>query len=141
MKKRFLAMLLACATAAAVLTVCGMIKTKGWYEVAKNLTMYNIICVQGIPVMNLEKFNSLPEDLQTLMLDVGKDMVIRGNEEIGKDEEETLQELIDEGVNVIYPTEEAMEEFRAAVKDYASDYAKSLGDDVGAIYEKMLTIE
>lgn len=118
-----------------------MIQTKGWYEVAKNLTMYNIICVQGIPVMNLEKFNSLPEDLQELMLEVGKDMVTRGNEEIGKAEEATLQKLIDEGVNVIYPTDEAMEEFRSAVADYASDYAKSLGDDVGAIYEKMLAVE
>lgn len=118
-----------------------MIYTKGWHEVVKNLTMYNAICVQGIPVMNLEKFNSLPEDLQQLMLDVGKDMVIRGNEEVGKSEEEYLQKLESEGVNVIYPTEEAMEEFRAAVADYAAEYAKSLGDDVYAVYEKMTAVE
>ena len=118
-----------------------MIYTKGWHEVVKNLTMYNAICVQGIPVMNLEKFNSLPEDLQQLMLDVGKDMVIRGNEEVGKSEEEYLQKLESEGVNVIYPTEEAMEQFREAVADYAAEYSKSLGDDVYAVYEKMIAVE
>ena len=91
--------------------------------------------------MNLEKFNSLPEDLQQLMLDVGKDMVIRGNEEVGKSEEEYLQKLESEGVNVIYPTEEAMEQFREAVADYAAEYSKSLGDDVYAVYEKMIAVE
>ena len=118
-----------------------VIYTKGWHEVAKNLTMYNIICVQGIPVMNLEKFQALPQDLQDLMLEVGKDMVVRGNEAVGATEDEYLQKLIDAGVDVIYPTDEAMAEFRAAVADYTGDYARQLGDDVYAIYEKMIAVE
>lgn len=118
-----------------------MIYTKGWHEVVKNLTMYNAICVQGIPVMNLERFNSLPQDLQDLMLEAGKDMVIRGNETIGGAEEETLKKLADSGVNVIYPTEEQIAEFKDAVSTYVADYAASLGDDVAAVYEKMLTVE
>lgn len=118
-----------------------MIYTKGWYEIAKNLTMYNAICVQGIPAMNLKTFNALPRDLQDLMLDAGKDMVIRGNESVGKSDAEYLQKLIDVGVNVIYPTEEAMAEFRAAVADYTENYARQLGDDVYAIYEKMISVE
>ena len=59
----------------------------------------------------------------------------------GFEEEEYLQKLESEGVNVIYPTEEAMEQFREAVADYAAEFSKSLGDDVYAVYEKMIAVE
>ena len=34
-----------------------------------------------------------------------------------------------------------MEQFREAVADYAAEYSKSLGDDVYAVYEKMIAVE
>lgn len=103
--------------------------------------MYNAICVQGIPVMNLDKFDSLPEDLQKLMIEEGKVMAHRGTEEVSASEQATLKKLEDAGCNIIYLEDNVRNEFKDAVADYAKEYAASLGDDVLAVYEKMIEVE
>ncbi len=118
-----------------------MIYDKAWYEVIDNITMYNAICVQGIPVMNLEKFNSLPEDLQQLMVEEGKVMAHRGTEEVSASEQASLKKLEEAGCNIIYLEDDVRNEFRDAVAEYAKEYAASLGDDVLAVYEKMIAVE
>lgn len=118
-----------------------MIYDKAWYEVIDNITMYNAICVQGIPVMNLDKFNSLPEDLQELMIAEGKIIAHRGTEEVSASEQASLKKLEDAGCNIIYLEDDARSEFKDAVAEYAKDYAASLGDDVLAVYEKMIAVE
>ena len=103
--------------------------------------MYNAICVQGIPVMNLDKFNSLPEDLQELMIEEGKVMAQRGTEEVSASEQASLKKLEEAGCNIIYLEDDVRDEFKEAVAEYAKEYAASLGDDVLTVYEKMIAVE
>ena len=118
-----------------------MIYDKAWYEVINNITMYNAICVQGIPVMNLDKFNSLPEDIQELMIEEGKVMAQRGTEEVSASEQASLKKLEEAGCNIIYLEDDVRDEFKEAVAEYAKGYAASLGDDVLTVYEKMIPVE
>lgn len=116
------------------------IYTQKWYEQAKYLTKYDLIRVQTVMVMSKSSYDSLPEDLQQLVSDVGWELVDWANQMAVASEEETLEKLKQEGVEIIELSDAERQEFKDALADYTADYALSLGADVKALYDKMLTV-
>ncbi|WP_209123303.1 TRAP transporter substrate-binding protein [Alkalihalobacillus sp. BA299] len=67
-------------------------------------------------VMSLEKFESLPEDLQEILVQTGKDLEEYGKAQVIEKAKTAYTTLADEGVEIYYPTEEEINEWREATK-------------------------
>ncbi|ONI46785.1 C4-dicarboxylate ABC transporter substrate-binding protein [Candidatus Epulonipiscium fishelsonii] len=77
-------------------------------------------------VMSADFFNSLPEDLQTILVETGKQAGIYNNGLQETADVEYLQKLIDEGVTVTEMTPEITAEFKAKAEAFY-DHADTFG--------------
>ncbi|MGI5963532.1 MAG: TRAP transporter substrate-binding protein [Lawsonibacter sp.] len=82
-----------------------------FYEVAPYAIMTEHVPYEGSLFFNEETFQSYPEELQQIILDVGKEITEKSRTVIAAEEEKTLQEMEDMGVTIIRPD---LEEFKAA---------------------------
>ena len=96
------------------------------HEVARYLFMDGHVMNFTTWVCSADWFNSLTQEQQDLLTETGKEAGLYNNELQQSSEDEYLQKMIDEGVEVTYPTDEVMEELKtAAAKIY--DEADSFG--------------
>ncbi|MGI6180902.1 MAG: TRAP transporter substrate-binding protein [Agathobaculum sp.] len=117
------------------------INLQKWYEQAKYLTKYDLIRVQTIMVMSKTAFDKLPDDLKEIVNEVAWEQVAWANEMAAASEEEVLDQLAEQGVEIIELPDEEKQKFKDSLSTYTADYAQSLGDDVKALYDKMIAVE
>lgn len=97
-----------------------------FYEVAPYVTLtQHTITVRPI-VMSAKTFDALPEDLQTAIMEAGKEAGAYGRELESREDAEKLQEMVDAGQVTLVPFDEreTMLELVAPVQDA---YAEELG--------------
>ena len=97
-----------------------------FYEVAPYVTLTeHTITVRPI-VMSAKTFDALPEDLQAVIMEAGKEAGAYGRELESREDAEKLQEMVDAGQVTLVPFEEreTMLEIVAPVQDA---YAEELG--------------
>jgi tripartite ATP-independent transporter DctP family solute receptor len=108
------------------------------YQVAKYLTLDDIIQSVGCLMVSDQMFESLPANYQAI---IEKDGAAAGDEEFaGFDaaNNEAIDAMKKAGVQVYQPD---TDEWKAAVGDTAEEFAKSEGDEVYAAYQKILADE
>lgn len=62
-------------------------------------------------IISLEKFESLPEDLQQILEETGKELEEYAKEQVLEKSLEVFQNLEEKGIDVYYPTDEEIEEW------------------------------
>jgi TRAP-type C4-dicarboxylate transport system substrate-binding protein len=91
------------------------------YDTKLPITDYTVIQTHNsaLPVLiSLEKFESLPEDLQQIMIETGKDYEKYIKEVVSTNVQDKIEKLKNEmNVNVYYPTEEELNEYREVSKE------------------------
>lgn len=111
----------------------GVMVTTKMYEVQDYLTE-NMLYYAAAPLfMNQDTYNSLPEDIQEIFVDAGKEFTQVQREINQSMEEEQKQFLIDEGIEIYEPSEEEMEAFRKAVEPVYEKLSDQFGDMVERI--------
>lgn len=114
----------------------GVMVTTKMYEVQNHLTE-NMVYYASAPVlMNVDTFNALPEDIQEIFVNAGREFTDVQREINQNMEAEQIEFLKEEGVEIVVPTEEEMEAFRTAVEPV---YDK-LSDQFGDMVERIRTI-
>jgi TRAP-type C4-dicarboxylate transport system substrate-binding protein len=86
--------------------------------------------------MNLDVFNSLPQDLQQLVLDTGKQLTEEGFARIGPFQDESLQRLRDAGVTIIEGSPELIEAVKKAGQGPIDSWLERVGEDGRKFYEE-----
>ncbi|HLR34433.1 MAG TPA: TRAP transporter substrate-binding protein [Tissierellales bacterium] len=110
-------------------------KSNAFQEVAPNLILNGHTLGAVQVVITDEAWDSLTEEQQDILMEAGEYASELNREVSEKDEEEILQELIDEGVNVI--DVEDIEPWQDAVKDTVEKYTK----DDAELYEKIVDMQ
>lgn len=95
----------------------------------------------ALPILiSLNKYESLPKDLQELMVETGRDYEKYIKETVGGAVTEKIEKLQTEmGVNVYYPTKEELAEYKEATKPVYDYFAKEVdgGQDLIDLVSKM----
>lgn len=111
----------------------GVMVTTKMYEVQEHLTLNGIYYAAAPMMMNADTFNSLPEDIQQIFIEVAEE-VKPEQRQINQDmEAEQIEFLKEEGVEVIEPSEAEMKAFREAVQpvyDKLSDNFNGMVEDI-----------
>jgi TRAP-type transport system periplasmic protein len=97
-----------------------------YHEVHKYLTITNHMYSAGMILMNNEKFNSLPDDAQKILLEAAKEAGTYEREFVQKLNEEYLQTAKDNGMTIIEDADLAP--FKEAVKPVYEKYQDQYGD-------------
>ena len=110
------------------------IYTNKYYEVQDYMMMTNHAALSGVLMYSESWFNSLPEDLQQIMMDAGKLWIENERQGIADMEEEWLNEIKEYGTNIITLTDEqldALQQATASVYDlYRQDYGTEILDQI-----------
>src|SRR5690625_3988978 len=111
----------------------GVMVTTKMYEVQDYFTDTGIYYAAAPMFMNQDKFESLPEDVQEIFIEVGEE-VTQEQRRINQDmEAEQLEYLEEQGVEIYVPTEKEMEAFRETVLpvyDKLSDQFDGMVEDI-----------
>ncbi|MBM4761826.1 TRAP transporter substrate-binding protein [Bacillus sp. B15-48] len=67
-------------------------------------------------IISLDKFESLPEDLQKILVQTGKDLEEYGREMVLEKAKTAFSTLEDKGVEIYYPTDEEIEHWKESTK-------------------------
>lgn len=101
------------------------IATKKFYEVQDYMTISDHGFMGFSFFMNKEKFDALPEDLQTLVKEVSKEVTAWEWEKNAELDDSYLQEIKDSGITIDTFDEAAKKEFRAATQAAYDEYTKT----------------
>src|SRR5699024_5518500 len=94
----------------------GVMVTTKMYEVQNHLTENRIYYAAATMLMNADSFNSLPEDIQQIIVEIAEE-VKHEQRKITQDmEAEQMEFLKDEGVEVVEPSADEIDAFRDAVQ-------------------------
>ncbi|WP_042349412.1 TRAP transporter substrate-binding protein DctP [Bacillus massiliigorillae] len=113
----------------------GVFTTTKLYEVQNHLTE-NMLYYSTAPViMNIDKFNSLPKDVQDVFVNAGKE-ITDVQRKINQDMEAEQKKFIAEnGVEILKPSTEEMKAFREAVQPVYKKVGGRFGDMIERIQE------
>lgn len=113
----------------------GVMVTTKQYEVQNHLTENKLYYAAAPIFMNEDSFNALPEDIQDIIVEAAAE-VTDIQREINQDmEKEQKQFLIDEGIEIVEPTDEEMQAFREAVEPVYDKLSDQFGDMVERIQD------
>ena len=107
----------------------------GFNEVVNYMTYYPHIYDPYIVVMSNDCWNRLPADLQELMAEYGAKYCQYEREFNQQNEEEYLQLMIDDGLQVYYPTDEQKQMFVDATADVENSVREKVGDELVDAYK------
>src|SRR5699024_11109865 len=94
----------------------GVMVTTKMYEVQDHYTENGIYYAAAPMFMNQDKFDSLPEDIQEIFIEVGEEVTQEQRQINQEMEAEQLEYLKEQGVEVVVPTDDEMAAFREAVE-------------------------
>lgn len=107
----------------------------GIYEVTDYLSDVGIYYASASLVMNMDTFQSLPEDIQKTIVQLGKEYAIV-QRKINQEKEAEQRVIIEEsGMEIVDAADVDMEAFREAVETVYEDYWDEYGDDIERIRE------
>ena len=106
----------------------GMIDAKH-YEVAKHLALTNHSYTSNIIMMNLAKFEALPDDLKQIFLESAKLGAAASRKAAQATDENAVKIMTEHGVAVTRPDPAP---FRAALQPVHDAFAKKIGDEIVA---------
>jgi TRAP-type C4-dicarboxylate transport system substrate-binding protein len=102
--------------------------SRKYYEIQKYLTLLSLNYT-GIPMLiNLQKWNSLPKDVQVLLEECAKESEEFVLKETIKEEKDAEESLAKNGMEVYRPTPKEMEEFRKMALPVKNDWIKKHGE-------------
>lgn len=107
----------------------------GLSEVVDYMTYYPHIYDPYIVVMSNDCWNRLPADLQELMAEYGAKYCQYEREFNQQNEEEYLQIMIDDGLQVYYPTDDQKQQFKDATADVENSVRDKVGDELVDAYK------
>jgi len=115
----------------------GVMVTTKMYEVQNHLTENGVYYAAAPIFMNADKFESLPEDIQEIIVETAKE-VTDEQRQINQDMEAEQKEfLIEEGVEIVKPTEEEMAQFQEAVQPVYDKLSDQFDGMVERIQEQL----
>ncbi|HJB53148.1 MAG TPA: TRAP transporter substrate-binding protein [Candidatus Oscillibacter pullicola] len=104
------------------------------YEVQDYMLMTNHQPQPAVLLMSDDVYQGLPEDIQALVDECAEIAKEKTRETCDNMMEEKLQEIIDNGVEVVEPTAEALEEMRQAVASANALIAEDVGEEFYSQY-------
>lgn len=104
--------------------------TNKFYEVQNYLTITSHVYAATILLMNNDFYNSLPADLQELVVEASEEYRTEQREIAQEQDVEFLNSLKEEGMQVNELTVEQRNEFREAVKTVYDKYVPEIGEDL-----------
>jgi len=114
------------------------------YDTKLPITNYSVIQTHNsaLPILiSLEKFESLPKDLQDIMVETGKDYENYIKKTVASAVTEKIEKLKTEmNVDVYYPTEEELKEYKEVTKPVWDFFAKEV-DGGQELIDVLSTIE
>lgn len=108
-----------------------------WYDTVTWAYLLPMSASSDIVMINTELLNSLPEDIQTIILEEADNLTKANQEFAATSVESAIAELEENGCEVVYPTEEDIEEITELAKGYwdiwAEDYDQNVKDCLAAV--------
>lgn len=104
--------------------------TNKFYEVQDYLTITSHVYAATILLMNNEFFNSLPEDLQQLVVKTSEEYRTEQRKLAQEQDVDFLNKLKESGMKVNELTPEEREEFKDATKSVYDKYVSEIGEDL-----------
>ncbi|MFD1706428.1 TRAP transporter substrate-binding protein [Siminovitchia sediminis] len=104
--------------------------SSSFYEVVDYFTVSNHFFHPAVTFINKEKFDSLPEDLQQILLDAGNIVGEKHRQLVTEQEKTDHQKMVDEGVEVIELSDEELKKFEEAVQPIYEKYESEIGKDL-----------
>lgn len=111
----------------------GVMHSTKMYEVQDYFSEVGIYYASAPLLMNKDKFQSLPEDVQKVLIEKGKEFTKRQREINQEMEKEQKEDLIANGVTIIEKSEVDIEAFQKAVEKVYKDHSSRFGDLVERI--------
>lgn len=103
------------------------------YEQSKHFSEVGLYYSSATLVMNQDLYKSLPEDVQKVVVDLGKEYAEK-QRQISQDlEAEQMQNLLDSGVEIVYADELDIEAFRKKVQPVYDTHASKYGSYIERI--------
>ncbi|MDQ0158130.1 DctP family TRAP transporter solute-binding subunit [Alkalibacillus salilacus] len=99
-------------------------------EVQDYITMWNYSYDPLVLGMNKELFDSMSEEDQQLIKELGKEASEHQVELAREKEEEQINELEEQGMEFYYPTDEELEQFKEKVQPIYDEYESKWGEDL-----------
>lgn len=106
------------------------IKNMKFYEVQDVVTLSEHGYLGHVLMFSDQWINSLPEDLQKILIDTGRELASWQRDEIQKEEAEYLEEIKDAGTKVIELTEEEKNKLRDITKSVHEVYNSKVSKDL-----------
>lgn len=106
------------------------IYTNKYYEVQSHLMLTSHAALSGVLMYSESWFQALPQDLQQIMMDAGKQWIQDERSGIAKMEETWLNEIKASGTTVVELTPEQLDAFEQATASVAEIYRKDYGSDI-----------
>lgn len=111
----------------------GVFESTKMYEVQDYFSEASIYYASALLLINLDLYNSLPADIQEIMLDTGKEFAADQRALNQEMEEEQKQNMLDNGVEIIDAADMDIDPFRDALQDVYETHSGSFGDYVERI--------
>ncbi|MFD1707886.1 TRAP transporter substrate-binding protein [Siminovitchia sediminis] len=106
------------------------IKNMKFYEVQDVLTLSEHGYLAHVLMFSEQWLQSLPEDLQEILVETGKELASWQRAEIQKEETEYLEEIKASGTKVIELTEEERNELRDVTRSVHEEYSSNVNEDL-----------
>ena len=110
-----------------------IMNTSKFYEVSDHFSEVGIYYASAPLLMNGEKFNSLPADIQEILVEKGQEYAVRQREISQEMELEHIKALKDQGVTIVEAKEIDLDAFKKSVEPVYEKYASNFGDLVERI--------
>ncbi|MFK8794942.1 TRAP transporter substrate-binding protein [Planococcus plakortidis] len=104
--------------------------TNKFYEVQDYLTLTGHVYAAAILLANNDFFNSLPDDLQTLVMEASEEFRDKQRELAQEQDVEFMEQLEAEGMQINDLTTEQRDEFRQAAQPVYEKYEEQIGKDL-----------
>lgn len=107
-----------------------------FYEVQKNLLLSGHAYLGHVLIYGDDWFNGLPEDIQKILYDTGREIAVWQRAEVQNEESKYLENIKSFGTNIVELSAEEREKMKAATKDVHQEYVKMFGDTLlNKVYE------
>lgn len=110
-----------------------VILTESYYEVAPYVTLDSHTTGMDVICVNLDLWNSLSEEDQTVMMEAMAEATVYDREIWNAAVDESKAELEAKGAIISVPSDEVLDSFKAAMQPLYDEYADKLGDWIDAI--------
>lgn len=106
------------------------VMSSSFYEVVDYFTVTNHFFHPAVTFVNQETYDSLPEDLQDVLMEASDKVSTLHRELVFELEDEDHQKMVDEGVEVIELPEEELQKFKEALQPIYDQYEDEIGKDL-----------